>query len=473
MLFNSFTFALFLPFVFCFYWSLQKKLQVQNFFLLIVSYVFYGWWDWRFLILIALSSLVDFLVGLKLGQENSERVRKYLLGCSLGFNLCILCFFKYCNFFIDSFVTLFSSIGVNTNITSLNIILPVGISFYTFQSLSYTIDIYRRRLKPVSSSLQYFVFVSFFPQLVAGPIERAANLLPQFGMKRNFDRIVAAEGLRRILWGLLKKMVIADQIAPHVDLIFVNYTEFDGIRLLIGLFLFSIQIYCDFSGYSDIAIGSSSLLGIKLSRNFAYPYFARNVSEFWRRWHISLSTWFRDYVYIPLGGNRCALHRQGINILATFALSGFWHGANWTFITWGVLHSIYLLPIREQWPQKSPGLSKGIIPSLREFLAMLATFSLVMIAWVFFRAETLTDAWYYLARITGTFWDPAKSGYFRYAVLSGLFLLIVEWIFRHKEHPLAIGSWPSFLRWPVYYSVIWLILWKGNFGYTPFIYFQF
>ncbi|MDP8287990.1 MAG: MBOAT family O-acyltransferase, partial [Candidatus Electryonea clarkiae] len=305
MLFNSFVFALFLPIVLTLYWGLQRKqIAWQNGFLLLISYIFYGWWDYRFLSLIFISSLVDYFTGLRLGREERPKQRKILLLISLTVNLGLLGFFKYYGFFVESFAEMISWFGFKPNISSLRVILPVGISFYTFQTLSYSIDIYRRKLEPTRDAISFFAFVSFFPQLVAGPIERAKNLLPQFFARRRFEMDNVKDGMRQMLWGFLKKTVIADNIAVHVDAIYNNHTAHDGFTLFIATFFFAIQIYCDFSGYSDIAIGVARLFGFKLMRNFAYPYFSRDIGEFWRRWHISLSSWFRDYVYIPLGGSR-------------------------------------------------------------------------------------------------------------------------------------------------------------------------
>ena len=342
MAFNSLIFAVFLLIAFVLYWSLPSKTTViRNAFLLIASYIFYGWWDWRFLGLIALNSTVDYAIGLSLHQTQSSIKRKLLLGASLSINLGILGLFKYYDFFIISAIDILQTIGLQANVHTLAIILPVGISFYTFQTLSYTIDIYRDKIVPTKNCIAYFAFVSFFPQLVAGPIERASHLLPQFLERKKFNLDQAKDGLRQILWGLFKKTVIADNLAPYVDKIFSNYEVYSGPMLLLGTVYFSIQIYCDFSGYSDMAIGTARLFGFDLKRNFAYPYFSRDIGEFWRRWHISLSTWFRDYVYIPLGGNRTkTAFRHYVNLILTFTISGFWHGANWTFVIWGFLNGL-------------------------------------------------------------------------------------------------------------------------------------
>ena len=346
MLFNSIEFAFFLPIVFILYWFVfNKKLKTQNILLLVSSYVFYGWWDWRFLFLILFSSFIDFVLGIKLSKSESKLNRKLLLLTSVAVNIGFLGFFKYYNFFAESFANAFTFFGQSINPERLNIILPVGISFYTFQTLSYTIDVYKNKLKPTTNVISFFAFVSFFPQLVAGPIERATNLLPQFYKKRTFKYVAAVDGMRQILLGLFKKIVIADNCATLVNTIFDNPENFSGSTLFVGAVLFAFQIYGDFSGYSDIAIGTARLFGFNLMKNFALPYFSRDIAEFWRRWHISLSTWFRDYVYIPLGGSRGSLSLQIRNIFIIFIVSGFWHGANWTFIVWGALHALFYIPL--------------------------------------------------------------------------------------------------------------------------------
>ncbi|MBN1987260.1 MAG: MBOAT family protein, partial [Prolixibacteraceae bacterium] len=346
MLFNSIDFAIFLPVVFFLYWFVtSKNLPVQNAFLILVSYVFYGWWDWRFLSLIVFSSGVDYLVGIYLAKSKIQRNRKILLLISIVVNLGFLGFFKYFNFFTESFARAFTLFGKTIEPTTLNIILPVGISFYTFQTLSYSIDIYKRKIEPTNDVVSFFAFVSFFPQLVAGPIERAAHLLPQFYTKRTFEYTKAFDGVKQIFWGLFKKMVIADNCALIVNQIFDNYTNYSGSTLLLGTFFFAFQIYGDFSGYTDIAIGTARLFGFELKQNFAYPYFSRDIAEFWRRWHISLTSWFRDYLYIPLGGSRGGTWMKIRNTFIVFLVSGLWHGANWTFIVWGIFNAVLFLPL--------------------------------------------------------------------------------------------------------------------------------
>lgn len=403
MLFNSLDFAIFLPVVFILYWFVTNNdLKAQNLLLVLASYFFYGWWDWRFLSLILFSTLVDYTVGIALSKQANHSKRRMLLWTSILVNLGFLGFFKYYNFFLDNFVTAFSFFGAEIQANSLNIILPVGISFYTFQTLSYTIDIYKRKLEPTKDIVAFSAFVSFFPQLVAGPIERASNLLPQFYKKRTFEYSKAADGVRQILWGLFKKMVIADNCAGYANEIFDNSADYNGSTLFLGALFFTFQIYGDFSGYSDIAIGTSRLFGFNLKQNFAFPYFSRDIAEFWRRWHISLSTWFRDYLYIPLGGSRGGTWMKVRNTFIIFIVSGFWHGANWTFIAWGALNAIYFLPLllrKKNRVYLGAINTKYSFPSLKEGGSILITFVLTVLAWVFFRAENIGHALTYIAEI--------------------------------------------------------------------------
>jgi len=405
MLFNSIEFLLFLPIVFVLYWFVfDKKLKYQNLLILFSSYVFYGWWDYRFLSLILLSTIVDYFIGLLISNQASLKNKRILLWCSVLFNLGVLGFFKYYNFFIDSWIDLFSSFGYDIkSVWTLNIILPVGISFYTFQTMSYTIDIYKGKLKPTKDFISFASFVSFFPQLVAGPIERASNLLPQILKKRVFKYEQGVQGLRLILWGMFKKVVIADSLAPVVNDIFGNYQEFGGGTLWLGAIYFAFQIYCDFSGYSDIAIGTSKLFGFELMSNFKFPYFSRNIGEFWRRWHISLSTWFRDYLYIPLGGSQKGKWKSIRNVFIIFVVSGFWHGANWTFIFWGLFHAMLFLPSfifnTNRKYTTSIIAQNTILPSPKELIQVITTFLLVTIGWVLFRSETIIDAFNYLNKM--------------------------------------------------------------------------
>ena len=478
MLFNSLEFAIFLPIVFLLYWFVfNARLKMQNAFLVIASYFFYGWWDWRFLSLIFFSSLVDYTVGLGLKHQEGKARRKLLLFVSIFVNIGFLGFFKYYNFFVDSFVDAFTFLGQPINPGMLSILLPVGISFYTFQTLSYTIDIYRRKLQPTEDVIAFFAFVSFFPQLVAGPIERATNLLPQFLQKRAFDQAKAIDGMRQILWGLFKKIVIADNCAGYVNEIFTNYQDQSGSTLFIGAFFFALQIYGDFSGYSDIAIGTARLFGFKLMQNFAFPYFSRDIAEFWRRWHISLTSWFRDYLYIPLGGSRVAKLKVIRNIFIVFIVSGFWHGANWTFIFWGLLHACYFLPllILHRNRKNLDVIAKGrYLPNLRELASMIITFLLVIFAWIFFRAENLNQAFEYVGGLFSISFFSLPEVLPAELLILILIMFVAEWLQRDKQHALQLDgvSIPGWVRWLIYYAVVFCIIWfRGE--QQEFIYFQF
>ncbi len=477
MLFNSIDFAIFLPIVFGLYWLFSKNLKAQNAILLIASYFFYGWWDWRFLSLIVFSSIIDYFVGLGMLTSSSTKKRKLLLLTSIFVNLGFLGFFKYYNFFLDNFVSAFSFFGQEITSQGLNIILPVGISFYTFQTLSYSIDVYKRKLEPTKDIISFLSFVSFFPQLVAGPIERATNLLPQFHKKRTFDYSNATDGMRQILWGLFKKVVVADNVAPIVNEVFSNYQEYNGITLMLIAVLFAFQIYGDFSGYSDIAIGTARLFGFSLMQNFAFPYFSRDIAEFWRRWHISLSTWFRDYVYIPLGGSVGSNFLKIRNIFIIFIVSGFWHGANWTFIIWGAINALLFLPIMllNKNRVNTSVVAKGkILPNVKEILMIGFTFLMTVIAWIFFRADNVNIAFSILAKIfsyslfTLPQIIPAKQ------IIFILILVILEWINREKLHGLELVSQIKQLpiRWLFYFVLIIIIIKYGG-SKEEFIYFQF
>jgi len=476
MLFNSIEFLLFLPTIFILYWFVfNKNLKYQNTLILVSSYVFYGWWDYRFLSLIFLSTVVDYIIGLNIPKQNSEKNQKLLLWCSVLFNLSVLGFFKYYNFFIDSWVELFISLGYEIkSIWTLNIILPVGISFYTFQTMSYTIDIYRKKVEPTKDFISFASFVSFFPQLVAGPIERASNLLPQILKKREFQYEQVNQGLKLILWGMFKKVVIADSLAPIVDDIFSNYQDFGGGTLWLGAIYFSFQIYCDFSGYSDIAIGTSKLLGFELMSNFKFPYFSRNIGEFWRRWHISLSTWFRDYLYIPLGGSQEGKWKSIRNIFIIFLVSGFWHGANWTFIFWGLFHSILFLPTfmfnKNRNYTSSIIAANTLLPSLKEFINVITTFLLVTIGWVFFRSESIGDSFSYLTSMISninivTHLSPKISFYI-------LVLVLVDWTQRFDERNLFV-TFPKLIFKIFVIICVFLILINFKKESQQFIYFDF
>lgn len=480
MLFNSIEFAFFLPIVFILYWFVfNKKLKTQNILLLVSSYVFYGWWDWRFLFLILFSSFIDFVLGIKLSKTESKLNRKLLLLTSVAVNIGFLGFFKYYNFFAESFANAFTFFGQSINPERLNIILPVGISFYTFQTLSYTIDVYKNKLKPTTNVISFFAFVSFFPQLVAGPIERATNLLPQFYKKRTFKYVAAVDGMRQILLGLFKKIVIADNCATLVNTIFDNPENFSGSTLFVGAVLFAFQIYGDFSGYSDIAIGTARLFGFNLMKNFALPYFSRDIAEFWRRWHISLSTWFRDYVYIPLGGSRGSLSLQIRNIFIIFIVSGFWHGANWTFIVWGALHALFYIPLMlfDRHRRHTQIVAKGTyFPNLLDIFRIISTFVLTTLAWVFFRADSVTEALLYLGGIfSNSLWSFPEIFPLKLVSLISL-LLVLEWFRKEYEHTFSNLQlqFKKPIRWGFYISMIFIIYFFGNTDEAiEFIYFQF
>lgn len=479
MLFNSLDFAVFLPLVFVLYWALRGlHRSAGNVILLLASYVFYGWWDPRFLALIAFSTLVDYFLGRGLENTLDPDRRKLLLWTSLGVNLGLLGYFKYANFFLEQLDGAFTLLGQPIHAERLDIILPVGISFYTFQTLSYTLDVYNKRLAATRDPIAFAAYVGFFPQLVAGPIERATNLLPQFASPRAFSTPQAVDGLRQILWGLFKKVVIADNCAEQVDRIFGSYASLDGSTLLLGAVLFAFQIYGDFSGYSDIAIGTARLFGFSLMRNFAFPYFSRDIAEFWRRWHISLSTWFRDYLYVPLGGSRGGTAMKVRNTFIIFLVSGFWHGANWTFIVWGALNAIYFLPLllAKRNRQNLGIVAEGrLLPSLADLLRIAVTFILTCFAWVFFRAPDVGTAMAYLGGMAdpSLFTIPEIK---QFALVPLLLLFIaVEWSGREGEYALENLwlRWPRVLRWSAYSALIFLMGMFMRTEETPFIYFQF
>lgn len=480
MLFNSIDFAIFLPIVFILYWFFTNhNLKLQNLLIVLASYLFYGWWDWRFLSLILFSTIVDYTIGVLLSKQENVSKRKILLWSSIIINLGFLGFFKYYNFFLDNFKTAFTFLGGEISSSSLQIILPVGISFYTFQTLSYSIDVYKKKLEPTHDFIAFTAFVSFFPQLVAGPIERASNLLPQFYVKRKFEYSKAVDGLRQILWGLFKKIVIADNCAELANQIFNNSTEYSGSTLVLGALFFTFQIYGDFSGYSDIAIGTSRLFGFDLMRNFAFPYFSRDMAEFWRRWHISLSTWFRDYLYIPLGGSQGGMWMKIRNTFIIFIVSGFWHGANWTFVIWGLLNAIYFLPllITNNNRNNLHIVAEGkFLPSFTDFIKISITFSLTVLAWIFFRAENVSHAFSILAEIfSSSIFAPLDVFDLKLIILI-IFFMIIEWIGKSYQHPLhfLIFIKNSFLRKAFYFLILMLIYFYGKNDVTlDFIYFQF
>ncbi len=488
MLFNSFEYLLFLPIVFAVYWAIgyarindSLKLRLQNAFVVIASYVFYGWWDWRFLILIAFTSFCSYASGLLIHHPphtvHHTPKPKFWLIANIVLNLGILAVFKYYDFFVSEFGALF---GISTESLLLRIILPVGISFYTFQALCYSIDVYRGNINPTKDIIAFFAFISFFPQLVAGPIERATNLLPQFLQNRKFSYDQAVDGMRQILWGLFKKIVVADNCALYVDQVRATYDTQSGSTLLLAAILFTFQIYGDFSGYSDIAIGTAKLFGVKLMRNFNNPYFSRDIAELWRRWHISLTTWYRDYVYIPLGGSRVGKWKIVRNIFVIFLLSGFWHGANWTFIAWGTYHAVLFLPlILLGKNRKYIGrvADNRCLPTWKEALQMLLTFVLVTIGWIIFRADTIGQAWVIVGKIcSDSLWDKAYIGGLGSLAFTALAIVVMigaEWLQRNEDHGLVLDGMNSrLLRYAIYLVLITMILWKGDSG-DAFIYFQF
>ena len=469
MLFNSVAFFLFLPIVFAIYWAIQRSLRLQNTFLVLASYIFYGWWDWRFLGLIIFSTLLDYTL-----SRNMNKVKLWL---SLIGNLGVLGFFKYYNFFLESWIDAWGSIGVEMYASTMKIILPVGISFYTFQTLSYSIDVYRGNLKPTKDLISFAAFVGFFPQLVAGPIERAVKLLPQLESPRIFDFKDAVTGLRLILWGMFKKVVVADTCARYADAIFSDPTGYSSPALVMGAIYFSFQIYGDFSGYSDIAIGTSRLFGIKLSINFKFPYFSRDIAEFWRRWHISLSTWFRDYLYIPLGGSRGSKATILRNVAIIFLVSGLWHGANWTFVVWGGVHAALFIPLILTGANRthtSDVVAQGLtLPSFKEICQMSLTFAMVTLAWVFFRADSLDHAFQYLGGIFAFNLNAEPHHFVLIAIAFMGIIVLVDWLSRTGEIPkwwLTKRMKP--VRWAAYSIAVLLIL-KNLQNGSSFIYFQF
>jgi len=531
MTFTTLTFIVFLAVVFTGYWLVRNR-TAQNCLLLAASYFFYAWWDWRFCSLMAISSLVDYSVGLGLGRAKRPGPRRALLVVSVLCNLGLLGFFKYFKFFAANFQALAGQFGWDVGPLTLNIILPMGISFYTFQTMSYTIDIYRGRISPTANIIDYCTYVSFFPQLVAGPIERAGRLLPQFTAPRRFDHSQAVDGCRQILWGFFKKMALADNLGDIVNRFYDNWTTSTGPQLALGTVCFAFQIYCDFSAYSDIAVGTAKLFGIRLMRNFAYPYFSQNLGEFWRRWHISLSTWFRDYLYIPMGGSRVGRLHKAFNVLVTFLVSGFWHGARWHFIIWGLIHGLCVLPrlLAGKEALKAtdvPG-GRGLLPSWKVLGRILATFAVVCLGWVFFRSASIPgasiahpftilhkmavdafngQAYAELLALLGQKHRMARTLYFLAA------FLVVEWCRRDCEHALVLThlprwvrrmnhaarsalyalarrtgpAWltrqlqcrpaallpPRWLRWSIYTALIWVTIDVGTRVTSQFMYFRF
>ncbi|PWA04845.1 MBOAT family O-acyltransferase [Flavobacterium psychrotolerans] len=482
MFFNSLNFAIFLPIVFILYWFvMNRNYKFQNLLLLVSSYFFYACWDWRFLFLLIFSTVLDYYTGLKMSDAKNQNGKKFWFWLSISVNLGFLGVFKYYNFFATSFADAFSHFGWQVNPWTLKVILPVGISFYTFHGLSYVIDIYKDRIKAERNFIDYSVFVSFFPLLVAGPIERATHLLPQIQKKRTFDYVVAVDGLKQILWGLFKKVVIADNCAKFANIIFENSTDYSGSTLALGAVFFAFQIYGDFSGYSDIALGTARLFGVDLLRNFAFPYFSRDIAEFWRRWHISLSTWFRDYLYIPLGGSKGGTWMKVRNTFIIFLVSGFWHGANWTFLVWGFLNALFIMPsiIFNTNRVNLEIVAKGkIFPTLKEFVSIIVTFSLTVFAWIFFRSNTIDQALHYISGIFSVSFFSFPT--FKTEVLSipililVVLFLIVEWMGREQQYAIAnlFHGKSRGYRWVFYYLLI-VILFIFAGSNQQFIYFQF
>jgi len=474
MLFNSVEFFIFLPTVFCLYWFVfNRSLRLQNTLVLVASYFFYGYWSYWFLGLLLLSTCLDYFYAFQVASLDRKRA-KFFLWLSILNNLGILGVFKYYNFFAAQFQHGFALVGLHVNPTLLDIVLPIGISFYTFHGLSYIFDVYRNRQKPVSDFVEYAVFVSFFPLLVAGPIERAHHLLPQVQRKRTFNYAQAVEGCRLILWGLFKKVVIADHLATIVNTAFGNYQEMNGTSLMVAAIAFSFQIYADFSGYSDIAIGTAKLFGFEVLSNFKFPYFSRDIAEFWRRWHISLSSWFRDYLYIPLGGSRQGKNRAVRNIFIIFLVSGFWHGASWNYIAWGIINACGFLPLlllnRNRVYVTGIVAEDRMLPNLKEVLQMGTTFIFITIAWVFFRAHSVLIALGYLRHIVASIYRypgqflhvPDGSKAFIYIIP----LIICDWWLRRDERKLK-KVYPL-----VYLAIAVLIFYSFGKGHA-FIYFQF
>lgn len=486
MFFNSIDFAIFFPIVLTLYWIVSKQLRLRNILLLLASYVFYGWWDWRFLVLIIISSAVDFSIGKKIAATEKRSARKGWLIVSLCVNLGLLAYFKYANFFITSFIDGFRVLGAELEATSLSIILPVGISFYTFQTLSYTIDIYRKKIQPSHDVLSFFTFVAFFPQLVAGPIERASHLLPQFQKVHILKYEQVKSGLLLICFGLIKKMIIADRAAVLVNTVYESPSDFKGIEVITATILFAFQIYCDFSGYTDIARGGARMMGFDLMKNFNAPYFSKSITAFWHRWHISLSTWFRDYVYFPLGGNKKGKYRTYFNLFIVFVISGLWHGAAVTFLIWGAIHGIII--VIEKMIRNSI-YKIGIFQKssyLGTFILSIMTFTIVCFAWIFFRAETLADAIISIQNIK----ESADSFFFyekEYTLgldHTNMIVLLVaiaslgilEAISHYKNVYKIIEKQHIILRWSIYLVSVYMLIIYGYYGYedrSEFIYFQF
>lgn len=478
MLFNTIEFAIFFPIIFILYWFVcNKNLKTQNILLLVSSYYFYACWDYRFLFLLFFSTFLDYFTAIKIQDSKNDKLKTFWFWLSISVNLGFLGFFKYYNFFITSFQELFANFNVNINPWTLKIILPVGISFYTFHGLSYVIDIYKGRIKAEKNFVDYSVFVSFFPLLVAGPIERATHLLPQIKKERKFSYSKSVDGLRQILWGLFKKIVIADQCAEHANLIFNNYEDYSSFGLIIGAVLFAFQIYGDFSGYSDIALGTARLFGIELLRNFAFPYFSRDIAEFWRRWHISLSTWFKDYLYIPLGGSKGGTWMRVRNTFIIFLVSGFWHGANWTFIVWGLLNALFIMPsiiFNTNRNNLEIVAQNSKLPNIKELISIITTFSLTTFAWIFFRSLNLKQALDYIYGIFSFQIGKTELKLRSDLIICIVFFFVIEWVGRREQFAIAkfgLERNKNF-RLAFYFVLIVTLFWFGG-KEQQFIYFDF
>lgn len=489
MIFNSLAFAIFLPVVFILYWFVTKRnLTLQNTLLLLASYFFYGWWDWRFLFLLIGNSVFNYFLGILIDKEDAGKKRGAWLVLGLVVNLGILCVFKYYNFFIDSFIDLLALFGYDLPRSTTRIILPLGISFYTFLSLSYILDVFKENIKAHRNILEVLLTLGFFPIILAGPIQRPSTLLPQITGKREFDHARAVDGLKQIVWGLFVKMVIADNLAPSVDTVFRSHTAYSGSTLLVGAFLYAVQIYADFSGYSNIAIGTGKLFGFNLMQNFAYPYFARDISEFWKRWHISLTTWFRDYLFLPMsvavsrgvkkdkvGFIKADLYIYIVASVVTWFLTGLWHGANYTFIVWGLIHGLFLILFQWQKQPRKKLLKKIGVKNSHTLIVLFEAFltlCVVLLAWIFFRSDSIAQSLSYIGKLFSPSLFSIPSGMFKTGIIWSAVLLIAEWFQRDKQHALHFNKWPVYARWAAYYIVLFLIFNKGGHQET-FIYFQF
>ena len=464
MQFDSIVYAMFLPLVFVLYWALAKHRKCQNVLLLVASYTFYGWWDWRFLGLIFATTLTTWASGLAIERWGNRK--RLWTAASVVFNLGILFTFKYFNFFVDGMRLLLASVGMEADWVTLNLVLPVGISFYTFQALSYTIDVKRGEVKATRDLVAFMVYIAFFPQLVAGPIERAKNLLPQFLRNKEWDYGVAVVGMRQILWGLTKKVVVADTLGGYLDTMLYNAGSQSASTIVMAAIIFATQIYADFSGYSDIAIGSARLLNIRLSANFKYPYFSRSWSEYWTRWHVTLMTWLRTYVYIPLGGSRCSRWRTALNVMIVFAISGLWHGANVTYVLWGISCGVLMLPHIFIGKTKPSG-----VATWRDLHKCLLIFALASVTFLIFRANNLTQLSDMCHALVHGSWLAVPMGISALEFIVPL--AVVDWLGRRHEFPLEHRPMPTWARWAIYWTLLALIAYYSTGQQVNYIYFQF